>query len=466
MRIAALLLATFAVYGNALFGSFQFDDFNVIVNNPTVHSWSAYLQDLPHGIRPLLKLSYLLNWLADPAPFGFHLVNLAIHLTNVFLVFILVHYFAKPDQFAAHLPLWKDRALITAALFALHPLQTEAVSYICGRSTSLMTLFYLGSITADLNARELKSRLLQLLSPLLFICALLTKESAVTLPLALLVIEICRTKGEKPGSRFQRQWPHWLILLAGFMTLIFHPRYLSLLTVSLETRSISQNLLTQLHALAYLISRLLLPFNLSIDPDLPVVTAVTFSAGLGGLLIGATLIAGICSIRRSPLLALGILWFFLHLLPTNSFLPRLDVVNDRQFYLPGIGLFFLAASAFDALSAKNPGLRPTLQLLLWVVMITLGGATVRRNLDYRTEITLWEQTVRVSPRKARAFNNLGYAYAQNRQYAKAIQAYKRAIALKPDYGKAVENLRDAEEGLQRETAGKWLFRGVIPPVGR
>ena len=78
-----------ASYANALRGVFQFDDYNVIVDNPTVHSAAAFVANLPAGIRPVLKLTYLLNWTAGAGPFGFHLVNISLHAANTLLVFLL-----------------------------------------------------------------------------------------------------------------------------------------------------------------------------------------------------------------------------------------------------------------------------------------------------------------------------------------------------------------------------------------
>ena len=148
MLLAALVAA---LYANACTGSFQFDDFNVIVEQPAVHTYTAWAAALP-GIRPLLKASYLLNWTLDPGPLGFHLVNVAIHAGNSVLAYLLLRRFqARAGAPAA-------TAFLAALIFAVHPLQTEAVAYVCGRSTSLMALFYLGGVLAYVRGRETGSR--------------------------------------------------------------------------------------------------------------------------------------------------------------------------------------------------------------------------------------------------------------------------------------------------------------------
>ena len=132
-RVALLLpvLAALAAYANALPASFQFDDYNVIVDNPAVHGLAAWWASMP-GIRPLLKLSYALNWAAGPGPFGFHLVNLACHALNTVMVYLLAVLWLP--RLAPDLRPVVPAACTAALVFALHPAQTEAVTYVAGRS--------------------------------------------------------------------------------------------------------------------------------------------------------------------------------------------------------------------------------------------------------------------------------------------------------------------------------------------
>ena len=128
----ALLLAGVAVlaYLPSLAGPFHFDDYNVIVHYPTVHSWSSLLERAGGGVRAVLTASYTLNWTIDSGPLGFHALNIALHALNAVLLFSVGRRLF-PDKGDAP-------ALMAALLFALHPMQTEAVTYISGRSSSLM----------------------------------------------------------------------------------------------------------------------------------------------------------------------------------------------------------------------------------------------------------------------------------------------------------------------------------------
>ncbi|OGQ93990.1 MAG: hypothetical protein A2521_04410 [Deltaproteobacteria bacterium RIFOXYD12_FULL_57_12] len=434
-----LLAASVALaYGNAVTGPFQFDDYNVIVNNPAVHSWPAWWRDLGQGgIRPLLKLSYLLNWLTGWGAVGFHLVNVALHGANTVLVYLLGCRLA-----GRYLPADPARvravALAGALVFALHPVQTEAVTYICGRSVSLMSFFYFASLLSYIDGRAASCRLrTYLLSPFLFGLALAVKEVAVTLPVALLLWE---ATGQRPDRRpidfIAGTAVHWLLLLAGLAALAMHDGYRTLLWFSLQTRSIAANLLSEVNGITYLLSCLVWPQRLDIDPDLPVLTALSLPVVAEFCLLLLLVVVAICWYRRMPWLTFGVFWFFLHLAPTNSLVPRLDIANERQLYLAGWGFFMILAMA----GTSQPIRRPVSRLGFSILCCLLLAATVSRNLAYVSEIALWEDTARNSPGRARVHNNLGYAYYLAGRFPEAQVAYLEALRLAPDFRLARSNL--------------------------
>lgn len=429
---AILVVAVLLAWFNALTASFQFDDFNVIVNNPAVHSLGAWWDSMP-GIRPLLKLSYALNWTVSSGPFGFHLFNVLVHATNAVLVFLVLRALRRDGGHNDFLP------FLAALLFALHPVQTEAVTYVSGRSVCLMAMFYLGSLLAHLSAAESASPWKRrLLSAGLFAAALLVKETAVTLPFALLLMEAARGKGAL-CDRLRHQAPHWLVLVAGLAAIAASPVYRHLLDVSLATRGVAENLLTQASAIWYLAGQLVLPWRLNADPDLPVATALTPLLALQILGLVAALFLAMRSLRGHPWIAFAVLWFFVHLLPTNSGLPRLDVANDRQLYLASIGAFVGAAAGMQWLLARAR--RAWLaSAAVGVIVLGLGALTAHRNQAYESQIAFWEDAAAGSPGKARVFNNLGYAYQQQGRFGDARQAYQRAVELDPDYWRARINL--------------------------
>ena len=401
---SALLLAVLAAYANAFGGSFQFDDFNVIVRQPAVHSPGAWWDSMP-GIRPLLKLSYAFSWSFGGGTVAFHALNVALHAANVLLVWAVLR------ELWRRMGVPEAAAFAGALLFALHPAHTEAVTYISGRSTSMMAFFYLASVLAYLREGP------RWLSPVLFAAALAVKEVAVTLPFALM---LCDALDPRKGFDPRRQLPHWLMLGAGLACMAALPRYREMLEASLALRGPKEQLALQAAAIARHAGVLTLAVPPNIDPEVPFVPTVAGFAILAAIAVGFVLL------RVQPWYALALLWFFLHLAPTNSILPRLDAVNDRQLYLASIGPLALAGLAVTLMPRWRA-------VALVVLAVVLGAATVARNLDYRTEVALWSDTVRKSPRSARAFNNLGYAYQLESKRDAACSAYARALDLDPEY---------------------------------
>jgi tetratricopeptide (TPR) repeat protein len=303
----------------------------------------------------------------------------------------------------------------------MHPVQTESVTYISGRSTSLMAFFYLGSILVYISFK--KKIWLYFVSPLLFVMAMLVKETAVTLPFALLLWE----------RNFKKQVVHWILLFFIVFAAIIHPNYGELLAYSFKTRSIWENLLSQINGVTYLISRLIAVWGLNIDPDLQSVSAWTPLLVVKLSLLLSCIFMGL--IKRKHWLGFGTLWFFLHLVPTNSIVPRLDIANERQLYLSIWGVSLILGIGAERLLCQK---------FFWAgiiaISILLGYFTIVRNEVYKSEIALWTDTVKKSPEKPRAYNNLGYAYMLDRRYDEAEMAYLKALKLKPDYGIARNNL--------------------------
>ena len=404
-----------AAYLPSLAGVFHFDDYNVIVNDPTVHSWQAFLEHAGDGVRPLLKASYALNWTLGTGEIGFILLNIALHATNAALLFLVGRALFKKQA----------ASLVAALLFALHPAQTEAVTYISGRSSSLMAVFYLGALLAYLRGAHWA------ISSLLFVLALATRETAVTLPAALLLCELCRA--ERPGWKeiLRRQAPHWALLLAAGVFLLANQRYFDLIAYGYTERSLTDNLLTQVGGVSYLVLRLVSLHGYNIDPALPTLTQWTPALGFQAFLLIMLLVLGAANLRARPWIAFGVLWFLLQLAPTNSIVPRLDVANDRQLYLACWGLFFALAVQINYFPKKATAFLLTL----------LAATSVFRQLDYRSEIALWESSVAAAPWNARGHDNLGYAYQLAGRAQEARREYETALFLDPGHAKARLNLR-------------------------
>lgn len=427
MRLALLAVAVLAAYAASLPAAFQFDDYNVIVRNPAVQSWAALAGELGRGLRPALKVSYALNWtLGDGEPWGFHAFNVLIHAANACLAYCVGLRLATRWSVGTPDAIW-----LAALVFALHPVQTEAVTYISGRSTSLAATFYLGAVLAYLRAGPAWASLA------LFALACATKETALTLPAALLLCEAASPQPVDWRAVARRQWMYWVLAAALLAVPLAHERYARFAEAAFSQRSIADNLLSQVQGVGYLVSRLFLPTRLNIDPALPALSAWDGALALQAAGLAALLAIGLASLRARPWLGFGLCWFFLHLLPTNSLVPRVDIANERQLYLALWGLALALAIALPARAAKPAA------LVLALVLAPLG---IARQLEYRTEIALWEASVREAPWNARAYNNLGFARALAGDPEGAIRAYREALVFNPADETARYNLAQALAG--------------------
>lgn len=435
MLPAVPALAIVLLWWPSLNASFQFDDWNVIVNDARLQSLAAWWQSMP-GIRPLLKLSYALNIAIDMSPVGFRVVNVLIHSLSATLVCWLL----RVKGLRAGLPraTATGAALLAALMFALHPVQTEAVTYISGRSSSLAACFCLLSLCCWVRSEESTNARRNLLwlaaCCVTFVAAVGCKETALVLPVALLLYS-----ADRPLSTTLKHLSPLLALTALMLLVAFSlPTYRYLLSVSLDTRTLTENLLTQSRALVYLAGQLVRINNGNADPQLAVITEVDLLSSVLCLAWLALLVGALLRVRKAPVGAFAVLWFLLWLAPTNSLLPRLDVANDRQLYLALIGPAWWLALRVAGWQRVRPALGNVAVVLL---LASLAYATFQRNRIYETEITFWQDTAARNPHSARAANNLGMAYALECRVDDAVMQFERAIALNPDDYRAIINLR-------------------------
>lgn len=429
-----LALAIALAYANALSGPFQFDDYNVITHYAGVHSWAAWAAGLGHGIRVLLKASYTLDWTLGRGTAGFHLTNLLIHLLASYLVYLLSRHFI-----AQHVRLrsFTSLPLFIALLFALHPAHTEAVTFISGRSASLMSAFYLGGLLAYTHGRQYSDwRYLHLLTPLCFVLALLTKETAVTFPIALFLWEIAR--GAKWRDWLAQQWSSWALLLVAALYFLLSTSYQSQMLHSASFNNMGGNVATQLAGAIWLFKQWALPFWLNIDPHLPVYHQV-LEAPFSLLIVSMMLVAARHFSNHRPWITFALLWALLQLVPLYLLLPRIDVANERQLYLAAWPL------CMAILIELSLWLKPAhARYFITALLLACALLTIQRNLDYRSEIALWEDTVLKSPHKARVHNNLGHAYLLAGRDKEARQEFVTALSIDPQQPEAIINLKKLE----------------------
>lgn len=426
-----IVAASAIAYGPSLATPFQFDDWWAIAGEARLQSLVAWWQALP-GIRPLLKLSYALNTMLSPAPWAFRLVNIAAHAVNALLLWQLMR------QWLPRLAPGRDRtdvlSLAIALLFLLHPATTEAVTYLSGRSISLMASFYLLALCLLTQAQAHPgARRWPWLAALAFAAALAMRETALTLPLAWLLLARCA--GLPWRESLAPTHGLWAVVPLAVVAMLLTPGYHSFFGWSLQTRGLGPQLLGQLEAHAYLLTRPLPGLVLNIDPDVRVPATFEARHALWLLLAGSAAVVAWWQRRSRPWLLFALAWYTLHLAPSNSLMPRFDLANDRHLYLALPGALAVLALGLAALRPRWLG-----QGILLLAVLALGLQTLRRNHDYRSELALWQATVATSPGKARPWTNLGYARQLLGDSAGAAAAYRCALRKDPGHRQAAWNL--------------------------
>ncbi len=448
--VGAVLLA----YANSFRGAYQFDDWSVIVADPRVQSLAAWWRAMP-GIRPLLKLSYAANHALGGIA-GFHLVNLGVHLVNTLLVHAIFRRLAPADG--------EDRgrgdgaALVAAAVFGLHPVQTEAVTYLSGRSTSLAAALALASVRASVVGRERgRPVLAHLLSPSLLALSLGVKEAAFVVPA---VIAVLAAHGHPRGATWRRAIgpaiPHLAVVAAAAAAFAASPTYRGMVAASAALRAPWHNVLTQLHGVAWLAGQVIRPDLLDADPTIAAATALDGRAALAAAGLAITAGAGLVLLRRGSPAGAALLWSVLWLATPGWIVPRFEAANDRQLYLALPGLAY--AAAYVALAATTTAARRR-----WAVaalLAVLAAATLARNEVYRDELRFWRDAAAKSPGNARARNNLAVALATAGRTAEAERELLNALARDPRDVRAAVNLRLVREGVSPVVADAVVGSGA------
>jgi len=534
-KLAVCLLLAVAiggVYYNALSNGFVFDDYLLVVERAAIPQVASdpLLAFSPTvvGYRPLRTLSYVLDYrLGGPQPWIFHLNNLIYHWITACLVFFVTlrlvanrtgDGYPVPDagtlapslQFA---DFGFRTALFATVLWALHPVQTEAVTYISGRRDILSGLFFFLGLYAFLRFRaqpqETPSRGRQvfwlLLAFLAYGLGLLSKEMAVTLPLVMLCydyIQTVRLQGVSFGWKYVRElsggmvrtvWSHkylYLPLLVGGLCFSWYAAFVILPTwrVGWYGGSIGANFLTVARIWVYYFYLFLWPTHLL--ADYTGAFAVTHSlldpwalAAVSLLLVLFLLTMSL--LRYSRLAAFSALWIAITLLPVSHLIPYPEMMAEHYLYIPSFGFCLLVALLLARLTesprSKVQGprsffsfldlRRETWDLKRWWMVVGYGlfviflifyaRRTVIRNRDWRDDLTFYNCMVRDNPYSARARLGLGYAYDRSGLPRMAIVQYQAGLRLDPQDPRLYTNLGAAHQKLGELREAEQVYKDAL-----
>lgn len=462
-----LVVLVAAAYANTLSVPFLFDDAVAVERNPTIRQlWplTVPLSPPPEGGtttgRPIVNLTLALNHaVSGENVWSYHVANLLIHAGAALALFgLLRRTFTAPALQAVTGPVAVPLAFAAAALWALHPLQTESVTNVAQRTESLCGLFYLLTLYAFARAAEAPTaRRWPVLAVTACLLGMGSKEVMATAPLLVLLYDRTFVAGSFAGAWRARRGLH-LALAATWLLLAW------LVFAGGGTRGTSAGLglgvsawsylLTQAEAIVLYLRLAVWPHPLVLDYGTAVATSVA-EVWLEGLAVFALLGATVWALVRRPVAGFCGAWFFVILAPSSSFIPLVSqTMAEHRLYLP------LAAITVPAvvLAWRYLGSRT------WLLALAAGAAclalTVARNQDYRTAFSIWSDTVNHWPTSARARLNLGVELQRLGQRKEAIRQFERAATLQPDYALAhyhwgavlLEDGRATEAVARLETA--------------
>src|SRR3989339_290814 len=429
--ITILVIVSIGVYFNSLYNTFAFDDLHIIKNNPLIKDPKNILllfvneygaeTDFKGTMfyRPLVMVSYLLtNAIFGLKPFWFHLGNVILNTFSVLAVFFLSKFI-----YAVHLSAESNKtkdfelaALISALFFAVHPVHVEVVSGIVGRSEIMAGFFCLTAFLFYIKEKRI-------LSLMFFLLGLLCKETSVALIAFILVYEIIFNK----KIRFT--------VINYFMVSIVYLfiKYFAIGGLFSTGSEIyfKEGLLTRIFTMSkvmvYYIKLMFIPYPL--NPDWGISNVISLSGTifeiyvlLSLIIILALLVLSYKNIKTRPIIALSILWFFIFLLPVSNIIPIGDFMAERFLYLPSFG-FCLFMSDIVYRNKKLTKFMP-------VILILFSLITIKQNVVWKNNLSLWSYVTEKFPGNWRAFWELGKCYNNAENYEEAGKQYEKSLKLR------------------------------------
>jgi hypothetical protein len=436
-----LVVAIVLAYSNSFRGAFLFVDIDSIVSNASLQSLSSALTPpLATSVcgRPLLNLSLAVNRaLGATNVVGYHFVNLAIHVLAALLLFDLLRRTLRGPDAA---PGVRDGAtgvsLAIALLWGLHPLHTSAVTYIVQRAESMMGLFYLLTLYALVRGAA-SERPRGWYAAGVASCALgmATKEAMVTAPVLALVYDRIflsrswREIGARRGVFYALLAATWVILGYVMSTC---PGRSGTVGGGAGIPPLTYGL-TQLGVIVHYLRLTFWPHPLVLDYGWPLAHSLS-EILLPAVVVAGLLAATIVGLIRKPRAGFLGSALFLLLAPTSSVIPVQDPIFEHRMYLPLASVIAAVVLALRAgLAGAGRGPRLLGVLAVGLAAVALGGATFARNRDYRSEVSIWRDTIEKRPQNARAHDLLGIALARTQDLEAAIASHTEAIRLQPKW---------------------------------
>ncbi len=440
LAAAGLILLCVLVYFNSLHGEFQYDDerlirFNVWLRDPA--QWKQLLLSEP--FRPALVASLALNFHAGrDDPFSYHAVSLALHTLTTVLLFLLLKRSSIGVLYS----------FLAAALFAVHPVNTEAVSYIASRSILLCALFSLLSLLA-LDSYLRKGRRVHLIFFVLsFLAAVLSREEGWILPFAAL----CYNGAFFGWDSIRKH--RWIHLISCSLTLAggFFRLYIALTVAPAGGIPYSQYLPTEMEVCLRYLTLCVFPVPLTVEHQIAPLSWLSFRVWVAGMVVAGTMVLMFRMRKTRPFCAFWGAWFFWFLIPSSLF-PLNEFMAEHRAYMSVLG-FCACFGYLPVLFENREGGKISRMVVAGMIGCILAFAfgSIVRNRVWSDSRLLWMDAAAKSPGQLRPHVNLAYALMKNGQYKQAMDEFEKAMYLNPNHASVQSGigfLYLAENDLQR-----------------
>lgn len=425
--ILGALILVFWAYAPAAHAPFLFDDNTLLLNLP-----SRSLLEWFSTLRPILMISYWLNTTISGSDTGsYHTVNVLIHCVASGLIYLVTRRIL--DWANVEQRLRTPLAGFCALLFLLHPVQSEAVAYLAGRSESLSTLFFYAAFAIFLYRPQVRIGWASAAAVIiLFLFALGSKEQTIALPALLLLTDYWWN----PAFSFKGIAGNWklyapLALGAILGVVRFLPLMLHATTAGFNMADLTwyQYLFTEFRAIFVYIREFIFPVGLNVDWEFSFSRSIFEYGAIVGLVALLALIVLAWRYRRQfPLASYGFYAFLILMAPTSSILPIRDPIAERRLYFAIFGLLLIVADLLRRVKIS----RSVLSAACAAVLLLAALATHARAEVWSSELTLWTDTEAKSPDKPRSHFQLAHAYYNSGNCAQAASEFEKTSHFKPE----------------------------------